>query len=299
MKSSNTNRILFQKPDLPHLTRHHTVVDLHVHSKYSDGINTVDEIVQEARKLNIGIAITDHNEIKGAVKIHQYRDILSIPGIEVTSKEGTHILIYFYDTGSLQEFYQDAVAPNRGPDVMSSTKLKLEEIITAARAYKSLIIAPHPYCAAYTGLYNHRFPEERFNGILGSIDGVEAINSSNFSKWNLKGTVLGFNLNKAMTGGSDGHSLSQIGGSVTVTEGIKNCKSFLDAVRKKKNTVVGKEIDFLRKVRAGRFRLKSTIRNYPELVEKNIRYSYAVLNSKSQQIRSDVMRKIEAGRIKK
>jgi len=144
---NNTNRILFQKPDLSELTKHYTVVDLHVHSKYSDGTNSVAEIAEKVRQQNIGIAITDHNEIKGAVEMDQYNDILSVPGIEVTSKEGTHILIYFYDIESLKQFYKNSIRPHMGSDIMSSTKLEMEEIITRARMYKSVIISPHPYCA--------------------------------------------------------------------------------------------------------------------------------------------------------
>jgi predicted metal-dependent phosphoesterase TrpH len=290
---NNTNRVLFQKPDLSELTKQYTVVDLHFHSKYSDGANSVAKIAEKVRQQNIGIAITDHNEIKGAVEIDQYDNIFSIPGIEVTSKEGTHILIYFYDIESLKQFYKRDVRPYMGSDIMSSTKLEMEEIIGRARMYKSVIISPHPYCAAYTGIHNHHFPEKRFNKILELIDGIEVINSENFSKWNLKGALLGFNLDKAVIGGSDGHRLSQIGRAITYAQCKNDRRSFLNAIKKKKNKVMGKEIDILRKVRSGSFKLKSTMRNYPELVEKNIKYSYSVLNSKSMQIRSGVMRKID------
>ena len=35
------------------------------------------------------------------------------------------------------------------------------------------------------------------------VDGVEVINSENLNRWNMKSTVLGFNLSKIITGGSD------------------------------------------------------------------------------------------------
>jgi len=295
---NNANRILFQKPDLNELTQQYTVVDFHFHSRYSDGINTIPEIVERVRQQKIGIAITDHNEIKGAVEIDQYDDILSIPGIEVTSKEGTHILIYFYDIESLKQFYKNSVRPYMGSNIMSSTKLEMEEIIAQARRYKSVVISPHPYCAAYTGIHNHHFPEERFNNVLDLIDGVEVINSENLSKWNIKGALLGFNLDKALIGGSDGHRISQMGGAVTYVQCKKDRKSFLNAVKKKRSKVVGKEIDLLRKVTSGSFKLRSTLKNYPELVEKNIKYSYFVFNSKSLHLRSEMMRKIGGGILK-
>ena len=111
MKDDNHHRILFERPNLKELTQKFTVVDMHFHSHHSDGFNTIHAIVKRARELNIGIAITDHNEIKGAVEIDGYKDILSIPGIEITSAEGTHILIYFYDIESLKVYYENDIKP--------------------------------------------------------------------------------------------------------------------------------------------------------------------------------------------
>ena len=147
-------RIQFERPDLAQLSEKHTVVDLHFHSYYSDGHNSIEAIAQKTRELGIGIAVTDHNEIRGAVEISQYRDILSIPGIEMTSSEGTHILIYFYHLDQLETFYHDHVVPYMGNGIMSSTVLQMEAIIKRARKFKTVIIFPHPYCGVYTGIQN-------------------------------------------------------------------------------------------------------------------------------------------------
>ena len=101
MNLCSFHKIRFERPDLDELIKQYTVVDLHFHSKYSDGNNAVSSIAKRALELGIGIAITDHNEIKGAVEIDRYRELLSIPGIEITSREGTHLLIYFYEVKSL------------------------------------------------------------------------------------------------------------------------------------------------------------------------------------------------------
>ena len=60
-------------------------------------------------ELGIGIAITDHNEIKGAVAIDEYKDLLTIPGIEITSAEGSHLLVYFYNINELKIFFGIAI----------------------------------------------------------------------------------------------------------------------------------------------------------------------------------------------
>jgi hypothetical protein len=55
-----------------------------------------DHCQESSGASDIGVAITDHNEIRGAVEMDRIRDVLSIPGIEVTSGEGSHLLVYFY-----------------------------------------------------------------------------------------------------------------------------------------------------------------------------------------------------------
>jgi predicted metal-dependent phosphoesterase TrpH len=296
---NNTHRIRFEKPKIPDLIKHFTVIDLHFHSRYSDGSNTVEQIVQRARKLGVGVAITDHNEIGGALELAGHSDIFSIPGIEVTSQEGTHILVYFYDIGDLQAFYKNHVKPYMGNGVMSSTALKMEDVITRARRYETVIIFPHPDCAVYTGICNFYFSPERLNRLFDMVDGVEVINSSNLKKWNLRCALLGFNLEKAITGGSDGHSIKHMGRAVSVAECQPDPRAFLDALKKKQNKVIGKEIDILRKVTANGLKLRTNLKNYPDLVEKNLKYSYQVINSKSKTFRDHVKRKVNGNLMKK
>ena len=286
----DNRRIQFERPDIPFLKEEHTVVDPHFHSHYSDGYNSIEAIAQKARELGIGIAITDHNEIRGAVEIAQHRDILSIPGIEMTSAEGTHILIYFYHLDHLETFYNDHVLPNLGNDIMSSTVLEMEEIIKRARKFESIIIFPHPYCVVYTGIQNSYFSDDRRERLFSMVDGVEVINAENMKISNLRSAVLGFNLDKGITGGSDGHRTAQMGRVVTYAKCRHNRKAFLDAIKKKKTMVVGKEIDLIRKVTSNGVKLRNNIKNYPDLVEKNLKYGYTVINSKSKEIKENVKR---------
>jgi len=294
---NGSHKIIFERPNLEELTRKYTVVDMHFHSHYSDGLNRIPAIANRARELNIGIAVTDHNDIQGAVEIDNFKDILSIPGIEVTSAEGTHILIYFYDIESLKVFYENDIRPHMGNELMSSIAFEMEEIIRRARFFKTVIIFPHPFCGVYTGISNHYFPEKRLEPILDLIDGVEVINSENLNKWNLRSAILGFNLNKCITGGSDGHRLIQMGKAVSYAECKPHRKSFLNAIKKKKNKVIGKEIDIIRKFTSNGVKLPANIKNTPDLVEKNIRYGYTVINTKSKAIKDNFKRNFN-GRIK-
>lgn len=290
------NRVLIENPDIAFLTRNYTVADLHFHTAYTDGQNSIPEIVNRASELGIGIAITDHNDIRGAMEISKYKNILSIPGIEITSREGTHVLVYFYDTRSLRQFYLNDIRPFLGNEIMSSTGHRVEEIITRARRYESVVIFPHPYCAAFTGVCNTNFSKEQQLHLFSMADGVEAVNSENLKRWNLKSTVLGFNLNKAITGGSDGHSIDYMGKSVIYSDCKPTRKGILDAIKNKSCKVIGKEIHMLGKVASNSMKLRSNIRNYPDIINKNIQYGRNLINTKSRFLRDSMTRRFYSGK---
>jgi hypothetical protein len=285
---NKTNRILIEKPNLSTLSREHAVIDLHFHSRHSDGANTVEEIAKRAEKLNIGISITDHNEIRGSIEISRYGNILSIPGIEITSKEGTHILVYFNNTRSLQEFYKKSVRPYMGYDKMSSISLTISEIIKRANEFDSLTIFPHPFGSAYAGVCNSILPKKKQTDLLQAIDGIEVLNAANLKRSNLRSCVLGFNLNKIVTGGSDGHTLNHMGKVVCYAKCEKNRMAFFDVLKNRQNKVIGKEINMLRKFTAHGMKLKTSFRNYHNIIEKNIRYGYAVIHVKSKTMRENL-----------
>ncbi len=295
----NVNRICFEKPDLDTLNQSAVVVDMHFHTVWSDGTSTVDEIADRARSLGIGVSITDHNEIKGAVEMDRHKDVMSIPGIELTSREGTHILVYFYTINDLKRFFHDDVMPYRGATVMSSLSITVEEIIQKAGMHKSLVIFPHPHSAAYTGICNQSYSVSELNRLMSLVDGVEVINSENLKRWNMKSALLGFNLDRSITGGSDGHTLGQLGAAVTYADCPKNAGVFLDAVKKKKARVVGKETQILRKIRSNSAKLKTSINHYPDIVEKNINYGRNVISLKSKRLTEKVWQVINDREFKK
>jgi len=288
MSFQTSQRIRFERPQLQELTQQFAVVDMHFHSELSDGHDSIEDIAQRAMELGIGIAVTDHNSIHGAVEIDRFKSVFSIPGIELTSYEGTHVLVYFYDVKSLLRFYSQHVQPFMGAEIMSSLTLELEEIMQRARQFETVIIFPHPYCGSYTGIHNSYFPEERFEQLLSLADGVEVINSENLNKWNLRSALLGFNLNKGITGGSDGHRLAQMGRVVTVANCVWKRRPFLDAVKRRKTRVIGKEIDIIHKMTSNGAKLRSSMRHYPDLVEKNLRF----LNTTSRMLKENVKRNL-------
>ena len=83
------------------------MIDLHVHSVYSDGTNTPAELVElaEGRGLT-ALALTDHDTVGGIgplLKAAEGSSVEAVPGIELSAEceRGTmHILGYFIDHAS-------------------------------------------------------------------------------------------------------------------------------------------------------------------------------------------------------
>jgi predicted metal-dependent phosphoesterase TrpH len=293
------NRIQFDTPDLTALNSRFTVVDLHFHSRFSDGADTVDAIAQRAREIGIGVAITDHNAIDGAVELDGYDDVFSIPGIEITSREGSHVLVYFHRIDDLKRFYGAHIKPHLGASVMSSVDLDVESILLCSKKHNGVAIFAHPYSAAFTGICNHSFTEEQLARLLKMADGVEVINSENLKRWNLKSALLGFNLDRAITGGSDGHSIQQMATTVTYAACRPSRKAFLDAVRSKQAKVVGTESKLLEKIQSNSVKLKSSINNYPDLVGKNIRYGKSVIRFRTRKAAEKIWQRINDRHLRK
>lgn len=82
------------------------LADLHIHSTFSDGFLTPKEIVDEAKKTNIGvIAITDHDSVSGFIEAKEYSGKINggpkiFSGIELGTQLGEktiHVLGYHFD----------------------------------------------------------------------------------------------------------------------------------------------------------------------------------------------------------
>ncbi|MFX1409373.1 MAG: PHP domain-containing protein [Promethearchaeota archaeon] len=66
------------------------MIDLHLHSSFSDGFDSPSQLIEKALQLNLkAIALTDHDVIDGLSEFLSYgesTDIIVIPGIEISLK---------------------------------------------------------------------------------------------------------------------------------------------------------------------------------------------------------------------
>lgn len=81
------------------------MIDLHMHTNFSDGIDSVNELIDKAKSKNIKLmSITDHNSIKAHTLLPKLPDdMLVITGVEFygrLSTHGLHILGYNFDVNN-------------------------------------------------------------------------------------------------------------------------------------------------------------------------------------------------------
>lgn len=170
--------------------------DLHTHSKYSsDGVLDPKKIVKTAIRRNLkGIAITDHNTIKGGLKAKEYetKDFKVIVGSEIMTDQGEVIGL----------FLSEEVKSNN-----------LVNVISEIKAQNGIIIIPHPFDEMrHSALY----PNEECAYL---IDCIEGFNSRCiFQKYNDKAVEYANKHNLSLVAGSDAHFANEIGNAGIITE---------------------------------------------------------------------------------
>lgn len=165
--------------------------DLHVHTVYSgDAAQTPAQVLERAKKIGLGaLAIADHNSLEGSLEsLELAEDIIVLRAMEVTSKEG-HILAYNIS----EEIERD---------------LSVAETIERIRESGGIAVASHPY-RIWSGLGEKAIKENHF-------DGLEVLNGRSLKSGNEKAERLANSQHLPVTGGSDAHSLDEIGKACTV-----------------------------------------------------------------------------------
>ncbi len=167
--------------------------DLHTHSLYSDGVGTPGEMIKYAKSIGLnGIAITDHNEIKGALEALKLAspDFRVIPGIEVSSAAG-HIL-------------------GLGVKEIIPRGLSASQTVEKIHAAGGIAIAAHPFDRIRQGVGDLIYSVD--------FDAVEVYNGHTMMSSRSPREITK-KLRVPAVGGSDAHLLSEIGSVVMDLEG--------------------------------------------------------------------------------
>ena len=167
------------------------VLDLHIHSIYSiDSLLRPDRIIRAAKRKGLdGIAITDHNTMKGgalAAKLTQKGDFTAIIGAEMRVQEGEILGLFLNE------------------ELNGKTAL---EIIDDIHGQGGVAVLPHPF-------RGQQLDEE----ICRRVDVLEVFNSRSSIEQNLASLTLARRINKPGIAGSDAHFCSEIGNARTIIE---------------------------------------------------------------------------------
>jgi predicted metal-dependent phosphoesterase TrpH len=235
--------VSFAVPDHAALHREgYLSVDMHVHSRHSDGLPTVKDLLSRARYHEFGLAITDHNEVGGAkAACTGESPVPVIPGIEVSTPEGPHILFYFYQISDLLDFYKRVIKSALRENPWMAIRLPTDTLLERAGDYSCLIIAAHPFGYALLNRGMLKAVEKRIMPpeIMHPIDGLEVICGGMSAALNRRAAEYSHEHNLGITGGSDAHLLRETGTVVTCAQ-VENGADLLDAIIKRQNRVIGR-----------------------------------------------------------
>ncbi len=171
-----------------------TKIEFHIHTRFSsDSIDTkfFIKLMCKLKKINC-IAITDHNEVKGALKYKQYfekKGIKVIVGEEIFTKDGEIIGL----------FLDKKIQPN----------MSLENTIKEIRKQNGIVYVPHPYDEKRKKtVLNY----EKLKKCKNDIDLIEIHNGRNISlEYSKIQSKIAKELNINPVIGSDAHCFIELG----------------------------------------------------------------------------------------
>jgi predicted metal-dependent phosphoesterase TrpH/glycosyltransferase involved in cell wall biosynthesis len=191
--------------------REYIHVDLHMHTDHSpDCATPVGTLLDTAKRVGLGaIAITDHNEISGALEARERAD-----GIKVIVAEEVKTA----DQGEVIGLFIEEKIP-RG--------LTLPETIAEIRRQGGLVYVPHPFDRM------HAVPDyEHLLDVVGDIDAIEVFNPRvAFSAFNEEAARFAAKYRIVAGAGSDSHVVQGLGSVKIKMRDFDGPEEFLESLR--------------------------------------------------------------------
>jgi predicted metal-dependent phosphoesterase TrpH len=184
-------------------------VDLHVHTNYSHDASIQPKTIVEqlyAHPFIKAVAITDHNTVEGYLKVQElaiaYRDILIIPGVEISAIEGDLIIL--------------------GITELPPKPWTAENVINFAREKQALTIAAHPYRAPGMGDLTKNY----------DIDAIEVLNGVSPSHANKMAENLAKEMSLPGVAGSDAHQANELWTVYSEIQASSDVNEVFEAIKK-------------------------------------------------------------------
>ncbi len=245
-----SERVRFNRPVPEEVAREgFTPIDMHCHTDHSDAPVRVRDALNRAKQLGIGLAITDHNTVSGFREAASItKDLLIIPGIEVSALDGPHILIYWYSFADLLDFYRMHIEKKKQKSPYLAIRLTTSEILDRLDGYSCLCAAAHPFGYLIFNKGVGRCVDREYlpPDIIPRFDAVEAICGGLPRSGNLRAIHLAEHYGLGIVGGTDAHLVYDYGSVLTCAR-AGTVSEFLDSIRKHETIIIGTERNIVRK----------------------------------------------------
>lgn len=184
------------------------LAELHCHSEYSRDCSVpLEAIIARCKKQNIRvIALTDHDEIAGALRLREIAPkwLKVIIGEEIATAQGDVIGL----------FLKERIAPRQG----------IKQTIHQIKEQGGVVLLPHPF----DRLRREAVGELVAGRVVREIDFLEIFNARCvFGGDNAKATIFAAEHNVPVFVGSDAHTLSEYGRALNLMEEFQTPKEFV------------------------------------------------------------------------
>jgi len=184
------------------------LVELHCHSKFSDGLPSPKQIMEKASRDLGAIAITDHNTQAGLREARKTQSkAILIPGVEITCTHGekkSHVLAL-----GIEEFKQGDVF----------------DVLDFVKSSGGVSIMAHPFRG-----FGYSFFDRKAWKLA---DAIEVLNGGTIGTKNAMALDMARRMKLSMTSGSDAHWLKFVGRYACEIPG-HDVESILKSIRKGK-----------------------------------------------------------------
>ena len=186
-------------------------IDLHTHTFCSkDSCNQYDRIISSVEQAGLdGIAVTDHNEFRGAVELRKRAPFLVIPAEEIKTSAGEIIGLF------LEEWIPAGLEPL--------------ETVHRIHEQGGLAYVPHPF----DEIRGSRLQRSALEEVRPQIDILEVFNARNaLPVFNSR--ALAYAREHGLLGGagSDAHTYAEYGRAYVDIPPFSGSEEFLDSMRK-------------------------------------------------------------------
>ena len=200
-------------------------VELHVHTKYSYDCSIsykdlIDKCIQ--KKIDV-LAVTDHNQIEGALRLQRIAPFKVIVGEEILSKEGEIIGLF------LKKFIPSG--------------LSMRQTIKEIKHQGGLVYLPHPFD---TTTRKTAINENSLTLNIDDIDIIEVFNGRTIKPWdNLKAEKFAKKIGKIVCIGSDAHTKYELGRNYICMDNFSSRSEFLENLSQAQfKKIIGNSLGF-------------------------------------------------------